>query len=72
MTGKRYLHLATHGYFAPPGMRSALAPGDDRTTVRSFEGMSRTEAAGGTPACSRAWSGPGQTPRRQTPRRRLL
>ena len=27
----RYLHLATHGYFAPPGLRSALGPGDPKT-----------------------------------------
>ena len=29
MAGKyRYLHLATHGYFAPPELRSALGPSD--------------------------------------------
>ena len=29
MAGKyRYLHLATHGYFAPPKLRSALGPSD--------------------------------------------
>ena len=26
----RYLHLATHGYFAPPELRSALGPGDPK------------------------------------------
>ena len=25
MTGRRYLHLATHGYFAAPDVRSAIA-----------------------------------------------
>jgi CHAT domain-containing protein len=36
--GKRYLHLATHGFFAPPELRSAL----NRTAVLM-------DAAGGTP-----------------------
>ena len=27
----RYLHLATHGYFAPASLRSALAPADSKT-----------------------------------------
>ena len=32
MAGKfRYLHLATHGYFAPPELRSALGPSDKPT-----------------------------------------
>ncbi len=32
MSGKyRYLHLATHGYFAPPELRSALGPSDKPT-----------------------------------------
>lgn len=34
----RYLHLATHGYFAPPGLRSALAtaPSGDSTAAELF------------------------------------
>ncbi len=50
LPGKRYLHLATYGYFAPPEMKSALAPADDDTRVlASFEGMGRREAAGWYP-----------------------
>jgi CHAT domain-containing protein len=49
MAGKRYLHLATHGYFAPPEIRSALAPADDPSSLRPFVGMGRREAAGWYP-----------------------
>jgi CHAT domain-containing protein len=49
MAGRRYLHLATHGYFAPPGLRSLLAPEDDRTSLRPFEGMGRREVSGWYP-----------------------
>jgi len=46
MPGKRFLHLATHGYFAPPGYKSALAPEDDRTGLKAGEGMGRAEVTG--------------------------
>ena len=46
MPGKRFLHLATHGYFAPPGFKSALAPEDDKTSLKSGEGMGRAEVTG--------------------------
>ena len=36
MAGKyRYLHLATHGYFAPPELRSALGPSDPAARPRT-------------------------------------
>jgi CHAT domain-containing protein len=37
----RYLHLATHGFFDPPGLRSALAPaqGDDPDALFGREGV---------------------------------
>jgi CHAT domain-containing protein/tetratricopeptide (TPR) repeat protein len=40
LPGNRYVHLATHGYFAPPGTRSALSPADPEALVRPFEGAS--------------------------------
>jgi CHAT domain-containing protein len=49
MTGRRYLHLATHGYFAPPEFRSALRPDDAPTELRPWEGMGRAEASGWFP-----------------------
>jgi CHAT domain-containing protein/Flp pilus assembly protein TadD len=49
MAGRRYLHLATHGYFAPPELKSALRPDDEKTTLRSWEGMGRAEASGWFP-----------------------
>ena len=61
MAGKyRYLHLATHGYFAPPELRSALGP---RTKRR---GRGRTSSAlgespGSIRGCSRAWRWPAPT-----------
>src|SRR5262249_18897067 len=46
LVGKRYLHLATHGYFAPPEIKSALVPDDPKTTLASYEGMGRREVSG--------------------------
>src|SRR5262249_32254579 len=46
MAGRRHLHLATHGFFAPPEVKSALAPEDDPTGLKSWEGMSRGEVRG--------------------------
>ena len=50
MTGKRYLHLATHGYFAPPETASAMAPGSREIALRPFEGIVPSEAAGFYPS----------------------
>jgi CHAT domain-containing protein len=36
--GARHVHLATHGYFAPPELGSALAPKPDAASDHSFEG----------------------------------
>jgi CHAT domain-containing protein len=45
--GHRYLHLATHGYFADPKLRSALAPPQDpKTALGSWEALGRSEATG--------------------------
>ena len=63
----RYLHLATHGYFAPPEVRSALAPEDDRTGLRSGRGWAAPRSRASIRGCSRAWSGPGPPARRIDP-----
>jgi CHAT domain-containing protein/tetratricopeptide (TPR) repeat protein len=45
--GRRYLHLATHGYFADPKFKSALAPPQDsKTALGSWEALGRSEATG--------------------------
>jgi CHAT domain-containing protein len=46
IAGKRFVHLATHGYFAAPGIPSSLAPEDPRMISRPFEGMSPSSARG--------------------------
>jgi CHAT domain-containing protein len=49
MSGKRYLHLATHGYFAPSELKSVLRPDDATTTLKPWEGMGRGQASGWFP-----------------------
>jgi CHAT domain-containing protein len=44
----RYLHLATHGYFAPPQLRSAAAPDDDADDFETRLGGAH-QAAGFNP-----------------------
>src|SRR5262249_46665469 len=46
IAGKRFVHLATHGYFASPGIPSALAPEDPHILSRPFEGISPSAARG--------------------------
>jgi CHAT domain-containing protein/tetratricopeptide (TPR) repeat protein len=46
LPGKRYVHLATHGYFAPPTTPSALSPQDPAGIIRPYEGMSPSLARG--------------------------
>ncbi len=46
LPGKRYLHLATHGYFAAPEVASALVPEDTGAPHHSLEGMDRSEVRG--------------------------
>jgi CHAT domain-containing protein len=46
LPGKRFIHLATHGYFAPPGTRSALSPEDPAGIIRPYEGISPSSARG--------------------------
>jgi CHAT domain-containing protein len=46
LPGKRYIHLATHGYFAPPETRSALSPEDPTGIIRANEAMSPSSARG--------------------------
>jgi len=62
MAGKRYLHLATHGYFAPPEMRSAL--GDDRRPATLAERTDRAETSGWYPGLlsALAWAGAAHPP----------
>jgi CHAT domain-containing protein/tetratricopeptide (TPR) repeat protein len=49
LAGPGFLHLATHGYFAPPELRSALAPDPQATALRPWEGMGLREVAGWYP-----------------------
>ena len=58
MPGKRYLLLATHGYFAPPGVQSALSPGE-AAPGPGWEGMSRRDVVGYHPGLlsGLAWAG---------------
>ncbi len=46
LAGRRYLHLATHGYFAAPEFASALVPEDSGTPLHSLDGMDRSEVRG--------------------------
>jgi len=46
LAGKRFLHLATHGYFASPEFASALIPEDTGASLHSLEGMDRSEVRG--------------------------
>lgn len=58
MPGNRYLLLATHGYFAPPEVPSALNPGDD-VSRPSWDEMSRRDVVGYHPGLlsGLAWAG---------------
>lgn len=58
MPGNRYLLLATHGYFAPPEIQSALNPGDDASRS-SWDEMSRRDVVGYHPGLlsGLAWAG---------------
>jgi CHAT domain-containing protein len=64
LVGKRYLHLATHGYFAPPEAKSALAPDDPKTTLASYEGMGPREVSGFYPGLlsGLVWAGANDPP----------
>jgi CHAT domain-containing protein len=46
MAQKRFLHLATHGYFAPAQVASALLPHDLESPLRSYEGLNRKDVSG--------------------------
>jgi CHAT domain-containing protein len=61
----RFLHLATHGYFAPPEFKSALAPAVDQPSQRPWEGMSRSELTGYYPGllAGLVWAGAARPPR---------
>jgi CHAT domain-containing protein len=65
MAGRRHLHLATHGFFAPPEVKSALAPEDDPTGLKSWEGMSRGEVRGFYPGLlsGLVWAGAADPPK---------
>jgi CHAT domain-containing protein len=65
MAGRRYLHLATHGFFAPPEVKSALAPDDAPAGLRSWEGMSRGDVRGLYPGLlsGLVWAGASNPPR---------
>jgi CHAT domain-containing protein len=60
MAGRRYLHLATHGYFAPPEFKSALDLGEVAArSWKSWEGMGKYEVTGWFPELlsGLAWAG---------------
>ena len=42
----RFLHLATHGYFAPPELRSALGPGDQKVARPGIDTLGGAGVAG--------------------------
>ena len=42
----RYLHLATHGYFAPPELRSALGPDDLKAAKAGIDALGGAGVAG--------------------------
>jgi CHAT domain-containing protein len=65
MAGRKYLHLATHGFFAPPEVKNALAPEDDPTGLKSWEGMSRSEVRGFYPGLlsGLVWAGAAAPPK---------
>jgi tetratricopeptide (TPR) repeat protein len=42
----RYLHLATHGYFAPPELRSALGPGERKAARTGVDLLGGSSVAG--------------------------
>jgi CHAT domain-containing protein len=42
----RYLHLATHGYFAPPELRSALGPAAEKTIGPGIDRLGDASVAG--------------------------
>jgi CHAT domain-containing protein len=70
MAGRKYLHLATHGFFAPPEVKSALAPEDDPTGLKSWEGMSRGEVRGFYPGLlsGLVWAGAAAPPKNKLSR----
>jgi CHAT domain-containing protein/tetratricopeptide (TPR) repeat protein len=45
----RFVHLAAHGYFAPPELRSALGPADPKTTRPGFDPLGGAGVAGWHP-----------------------
>jgi CHAT domain-containing protein/Tfp pilus assembly protein PilF len=47
--GHRYLHLATHGYFAPPELRSALAPADPKSASTRIDALGGAGVSGWHP-----------------------
>ena len=53
----RFLHLATHSYFAPPELRSALGPSDPAARPRT-DLFGLGESPGSIQGCSRAWRWP--------------
>ena len=65
MAGKQYLHLATHGYFAPPEIGIGLAPDSREISLRPFEGILPSQAAGFYPSLLSGFvfAGAGTSPR---------
>jgi CHAT domain-containing protein/Tfp pilus assembly protein PilF len=48
-TTHRYLHLATHGYFAPPELKSALGPTDKQSRLGGIDPLGGAGVAGWHP-----------------------
>ncbi len=62
----RFLHLATHGYFAPEGLRSALGPDDPKLKRPGIDALGGAGVVGPIRVCSpgSSWPAPTSGPRR--------
>ena len=64
LPGHRYLHLATHGYFAPPSVKSAANPDPTSLTSESAGWLGRSDIEGFYPGLlsGLAWAGANKPP----------
>ncbi len=64
LPGHRYLHLATHGYFAPPSVKSAANPDPASLTLETAGRLGRSEIEGFYPGLlsGLAWAGANNPP----------
>ena len=64
LPGHRYLHLATHGYFAPPSVKSAASPDPTSLASESAGRLGRSDIEGFFPGLlsGLAWAGANKPP----------